>query len=666
MCFFHGAAHAEGGQPSGIDLHYVDATVRPQDDLYTYTSGKWLRETALPPDRARYGSFDQLRDKSELEVRAIIEELAANTDLPAGSEERKIADLYRSFMDETQIEKLDDQPLKKLFAHIDQIKTRAGIPQLIGEFNLEGLSTPVNMGVEPDERNSTRYVLHLDQGGIGLPDRDYFLKDDDAKMKSIRAAYQAHIARTFEMLGETDPAGKAARVVAFETALAKAQWSKVELRDPVKTYNKFSRQSLAELAPGYAWDQLLSASGVPLKAIDDIVVTTPSFFKTTSALLQTGELGDLRDYLKWQAARTNMPLMSKRFVDADFDFYGKTLRGIPENRPRWKRGVGLVEGALGEAIGKIYVARHFPPTAKARMDKLVGNLMLAYRQSIDGLSWMTPTTKAAAQAKLAKYTVKIGYPTRWRSYEALQIDAHDLAGNARRSAVAESERQIARLGKPIDREEWGMTPQTVNAYYNPVMNEIVFPAAILQPPFFNFEADDAVNYGGIGAVIGHEISHGFDDQGSQFDGDGNLRDWWTADDHKQFDERTSRLVAQYDAFESVPGYHVNGKLTLGENIADNSGLAISYKAYLLSLGGKEAPVIDKLTGPQRLYVGWAQVWRGKTRESEAIRLVKVDPHSPAAVRGNAPLVNQPGFYEAFAVKPGDKLYADPAARVTIW
>ncbi len=666
MCFFHTTANAADSKPSGVDQRYVDVSVRPQDDLFTYANGKWLRDVPIPADRGRFGAFDQLRDQSEANVRAIIEGLTARHDLPAGSDAAKIAALYQSFMDEAGIEQRDARPLLALFTRIDAAKSRAQMPALLADLGRQGITTPVGMGVEQDARDSTRYLLHVVQDGTGLPDRDYYLKADDQKLSAVRAAYQTFIAHTFGMLGLPDADQQAARVVGIETALARVQITKVALRDPVKTYNKMSVEDLQKRAPAYDWPALLEASGIPASQTHELIVVTPSFFDDSSRVLAELSMDDLRTYLKWQSARALMPLLSKRFVDAHFDFYGKTLRGVPENRPRWKRGVEMVEKGLGEAVGREYVERHFPPQAKARMDALVANLMTAYRQSIDNLSWMTAATRTAAQAKLAKYTVKIGYPVRWRDYTRLEVQANDLVGNYARIEAFETDRHLARLGKPVDRDEWGMTPQTVNAYYNPGMNEIVFPAAILQPPFFDFQADDAVNYGGIGAVIGHEISHGFDDQGSQFDGDGNLRDWWTSEDHTRFAARTDRLVAQYERYEPVPGYKVNGKLTLGENIADNSGLAIAYKAYHLSLGGKDAAVIDGMSGDQRLYMGWVQVWRGKARESEAIRLIKVDPHSPAEVRGNGTLVNQPGFYEAFGLKPGDRLYLPQDQRVTIW
>ncbi len=666
MCFFHAEAQADAPKGSGLDLSYVDAAVRPQDDLYRHLSGKWLRDEPLPGDRARYGSFDKLADDAELKTRAIIEDFASRSDLPAGSDGRKIADLYHSFMDEATIEKLDSKPLLALFRHIDQTHDRAHLPQLMGDLSDRGITLPIAPGVSQDERNSTQYAVHVFQDGLGLPDRDYYLKDDDARLLEVRKAYEAYIVQVLTMLKQPAPAAAAKRILAIETLLAKAQITKVALRDPVKTYNKMSLADLKLIAPAYGWEEFFKAAGIPLQHVQEIIVGTPSFFEDTTKAWAELPMTDIRLYLKWQAARAMSPLLSKRFEQAHFDFYGKALRGIPENRPRWKRAVELVQRGLGESVGREYVERHFPPQAKARMDELVANLMTAYRQSIDGLTWMTPATREAAQAKLAKYSVKIGYPKTWRDYSKLQVRPDDLVGN--RVAIAHflNAREIAHLGQPVDHEEWEMTPQTVNAYYNPGKNEIVFPAAILQPPFFDFQADEAVNYGGIGAVIGHEISHGFDDAGSQFDGDGNLRDWWTKEDHAGFAERTGKLVAQYERYEPIPGYKVNGRLTLGENIADNSGLAIAYKAYRLSLAGKEAPVIDGMSGDQRLYMGWAQVWRGKARDSEAIRLLKVDPHSPAAVRGNAPLVNQPGFYSAFGVKEGDKLYLPEDQRVILW
>jgi predicted metalloendopeptidase len=666
MCFFKEASADDHAHPTGLALHFRDTDVRPQDDLYRYVSGKWLKEAELPPDQARYGSFDELREKSEKDVRAILDDLSMREDLNPGDERAKVRDLYRSFMATDQIQAQGLTPLRQAFVRIDAIQSTDDLIRVMGQFQLEGITSPLNIAIEQDGKNSTRYLVHLIQSGLGLPDRDYYLKEEDTRLRTLRERYEAHIARVFEALGEPDSGARAASIVALEREIARVQWSKTDLRDPVKSYNMMSLKDLDAIAPHFKFQALLTESGIPESQLQEMIVTTPSYFRDSDGLLASTPLETWKTYFKWHMTRFMMPYLPEPWIDLDFDFYGKTLRGIPQLKPRWKRGVAVVEAALGDAVGKEYVTQHFPAESKARMESLVSHLMQAYKESIESLPWMSEPTRKAAQQKLAKMNVKVGYSKKWRDYSALEIQSDDLVGNILRFHVFESRRQIARLGHPVDRDEWLMTPQTVNAYYNPAMNEIVFPAAILQPPFFNASADDAVNYGGIGAVIGHEISHGFDDMGSQYDGDGNLVDWFTPQDHQKFKEKTERLVEQYERYEPVPGYHVNGHLTLGENIADNSGLAIAYKAYLLSLRGESAPEMEGLTGLQRLYMGWAQVWRGKVRESEAVRLIKVDPHSPAAVRGNAPLVNQPGFYEAFGVKPGDQLYLPESDRVTIW
>ncbi|MEO5934709.1 MAG: M13 family metallopeptidase, partial [Duganella sp.] len=503
------------------------------------------------------------------------------------------------------------------------------------------------------------------QSGLGLPDRDYYLKKDDAKLAAILVKYEAHIARTLKLAGEKEPAADAKAIVALETALAEAQWTKVQNRDPVKRYNKTPIAKLPELAPAYDWGHALAAAGVASK-VDYVIVAQPSYLAGFNAALEHTDLATWKAYFTWQLLRGASPYLSKDFADASFDFYSTTLTGVAVQEPRWKRGVALVERAIGEGLGRLYVAEYFPPERKARMDQLVKNLLASYKTSIDGLDWMGPATKQEAQAKLAKFTPKIGYPSQWRDYSSLAIAKSDLIGNVLRAANFANQRMINKLGKPIDREEWGMTPQTVNAYYNSTMNEIVFPAAILQPPFFDARADDAVNYGAIGAVIGHEISHGFDDGGSQADGDGNLRDWWTREDRANFKAKTDALVKQYGAYSPIKGYNVNGELTLGENIADNSGVAIAYKAYKLSLGDKPAPVIDGLSGDQRFFMGFGQVWRVRMRDEQQILQVKTDPHSPGQFRANGTMVNQPGFYDAFGVKPGDKMYVAPEQRVIIW
>jgi predicted metalloendopeptidase len=498
-----------------------------------------------------------------------------------------------------------------------------------------------------------------------MPDRDYYLKKDDKRMAETLVKYEQHVAKILSLAGDKNAEAKAKAIVAFETELAQAQWTKVELRDPNKSYNKVDVAKLSELTPGYDWKAALAAAGIGNK-VDYVIVGQPSYLTGLNQILARTDLETVKSYFQWQLLREYAPYLSKAFVDENFAFYGTTLNGVKENRPRWKIGVSTVEGAIGEGLGRQYVAKYFPPERKARMEELVKNVLAAYRESIDNLDWMSPETKKEAQAKLATFRPKIGYPNKWRDYSKLTIRADDLVGNVMRASTFAHNRNVSKLGQPIDREEWGMTPQTINAYYNSRMNEIVFPAAILQPPFFNAQADDAVNYGAIGAVIGHEIGHGFDDKGSQSDGSGNLRNWWTAEDGAKFKTKTDMLVAQYNAFEPVPGYHVNGELTLGENIGDNSGLAIAYKAYKISLHGKEAPVIDNLTGDQRFYMGFGQVWRSKMRDEAQIVQVKTDPHSPGQYRANGTLRNQAAFYEAFGVKEGDKMYLAPKDRVTIW
>ncbi len=649
---------------SGIELQNLDTSARPQDDFYHYVNGSWLKRTEIPADKSRWGSFDQLNEEAQVALRGIVESVAKDASAAPGSEAQKIGDLYKSFMDEARVEQLGQKPLEKSFARIEALQDKKEIAALIGALDPIA-NVPFNANVHQDNKDSTRYIVQLDQGGLGLPDRDYYLKADDAKLKDTLGKYRAHIEKMLTLAGDANPAAEAEAIVKLETALAQAQWTKVELRDPQKAYNKYELVKLDGLAPGYDWKGYLAAVGIEGK-VDSLIVGQPSFITGFNKVLQDTPLAAWKSYFRWKVLSRLAPFLSKAFVDEGFAFNGTVLSGIPENQPRWKRGVMLVEYGVGEGLGKLYVAQYFPPENKARMEALVGNLLKAYAQSIDTLDWMSPETKHEARAKLARFTPKIGYPKKWRDYSSLTIAADDLVGNVQRAAAFEYRRQINKLGKPIDRDEWGMTPQTVNAYYNPELNEIVFPAAILQPPFFNARADDAVNYGGIGAVIGHEISHGFDDQGSQYDGDGNLRDWWTAQDHEKFAAKTQALIAQYSAQEPLPGYHVNGELTLGENIADNSGLAIAYKAYQLSLNGQPAPVLDGLTGDQRLYMGWSTVWRGKSREPEAIKRIKTDPHSPAEVRGVLPLENQPAFFTAFDVKPGDKLYNPPEKRIIIW
>jgi predicted metalloendopeptidase len=531
--------------------------------------------------------------------------------------------------------------------------------------NRIGVPTPYAVDVGQDARDSTKYAASIAQNGLGLPDRDYYLKKDDARLAGIRDKYQAHVEHILTLAGHKDAAAGAKAIVALETALAQVQWTKVENRDPVKRYNKTEIAKLGELAPGYDWSDAMGKAGVATKTTT-VIVNQPSYLAGFAKVVDATDLATWKAYFEWQLLRTASPYLSKTFADADFAFYEGVVSGVAVQEPRWKRGVRVVEGAIGEGLGKLYTAKYFPAERKARMEALVQNLMAAYKDSIDTLDWMSPETKREAQAKLAKFTTKIGYPSKWRDYSALTVVSGDLAGNMRRAAEFNYKRNLAKLGQPVDREEWGMTPQTVNAYYRSTANEIVFPAAILQPPFFDARADDAVNYGGIGAVIGHEISHGFDDKGSQSDGDGNLRDWWSAEDRARFKAKADALTRQYDGYSPLPGYNVNGALTLGENIADNSGVAIAYKAYKLSLGGKPAAVIDGLTGDQRFYMGFGQVWRSKMRDEQQIKQIKTDPHSPGQFRANGTMRNQPGFYEAFGVKEGDPMYLAPDQRVIIW
>jgi predicted metalloendopeptidase len=649
---------------SGLDLKYLDSSVRPQDDLYRYMNGKWLQSFQLPPDKSRVGSFSNIEDATEEQLRAIVESLNEGPAAGADPDAKKLADLYASFMDEPRLESLGLKPLQGEFAAIEAANDTRALAALVAHMNAIGVGAPYSLFINRDAKDSTQYAVILTQSGLGMPDRDYYLKDD-AKLKEARIKYLAHIEKMLSMAGQPESGANAAAILKLETSLAQLQWTRVDNRDPLKTYNKTQIVELSALMPGYDWQRYVREVGVDGK-VDSVIVQQPSYFAGLGGIMQSTPLPVWKSYFKWRVLSAAAPYLSKAFVDERFAFTGGVLRGVPENQARWKRGIELLDGSMGEALGKLYVAKYFPPGHKARMQALVGNLLEAYRRDIDTLDWMSAETKVGARAKLAKMSVKIGYPDQWRDYSALQISRDDLRGNVLRAAQFEFQRNLAKLGKPVDRGEWRMRPHTVNASYNATANEITFPAAILQPPFFDAQADDAVNYGGIGAVIGHELSHGFDDQGSKFDAEGNLHDWFTPADHDKFAAKTKALIAQYNAYEPVPDYHVNGALTLGENIGDNSGLAIAYKAYRISLGEREAPVMDGFTGDQRLYLNWVRVWRGKVREADAIQLIKTDPHSPPEVRGAAPLRNQDAFYAAFGVRKGDKMYLPPDQRVNIW
>ncbi|MES2149631.1 MAG: M13 family metallopeptidase [Pseudomonadota bacterium] len=659
------AAPAKKPLASGIATEYNEPAIRVQDDFFAHLNGKWLKNTEIPADKSSWGAAAKLYDDTQPQLLAIIENSAKNPNKVAGSDAQKIGDFYASYMNEARLETLGLKPLNEALAHVASLSDKRQIAVLMAHGSKLGVATPFDFGIHQDARDSTKYVADIVQGGLGMPDRDYYLKPDDAKLADTRAKYQVHVEKMLALAGDTGAAANAKAIVELETELAKVQWTRVENRDPVKRYNKVTLAKLSELAPEFDWTTYLAQTGISAKA-GDVIVSQPSYLKGFNEVLAKTSLETWKAYFSWQCIRAYANFLSKPFVDQQFAFYGTTLTGAPEMRPRWKRAVSTVEGALGESIGKLYVEQNFPAERKARMEQLVKNLLAAFKQSINTLDWMSPQTRKEAQAKLAKFTPKIAYPDRWKDYSALTVSPDDLMGNVMRSRTVAYDRELNKLGKPIDRSEWGMTPQTINAYYNPELNEIVFPAAILQPPFFDANADDAVNYGAIGAVIGHEISHGFDDQGSQYDGDGNLRDWWTKQDHRNFSAKTKMLVAQYNGYSPVPGYHINGELTLGENIADNSGMAIAYKAYQISLKGKKAPVIDGLTGEQRFFMGFGQVWRGKMRDAAAIAQVKSDPHSAGQFRANGTIMNQPGFYKAFDVKPGDKMYLEPKERVIIW
>jgi putative endopeptidase len=670
LLFVCAAAAAAAGapaiavDPSGLILKAIDHHVRPQDDFYRYANGTWLTDTPIPADKSYYGLDNELTDLTLGQLHGILDQAAASP-RPAGSETQKIGDLYASFMDEARIESLGVQPLLAELAAVEAVHDKQGLAEVFAHFQQIDVGTPFDIGVTQDARDSTQYALEIDQSGLGLPDRDYYLKDDDAKLKEIRAQYRAHIEKMLTLLGDTSAAREAQQILELETRLARVQWTQVENRDPVKTYNKLTLSRLSALAPRYDWERFLKAGELSDK-LDSVIVAQPSYLHSFSDILQQTPVPVWKSYLRWRLLSTFAPHLNHTFADENFAFYGTVLQGTPTNEVRWKRGVTLVKRSIGMALGRVYVAQYFPPQTQAHVLALVNNLIATFRTDIDSLDWMGPATKKEAQAKLSKLAVHIGYPDKWRDYSSLTISRSDLLGNLMRARVFEYHRQIAKLGKPIDRDEWTMTPPTVNAYYDPAMNEIVFPAAILQPPYFDANADDSANYGTIGGVIGHEISHAFDDEGSQFDSDGNLRDWWTKEDHERFAAKAAALVTQYDATEPVPGYHVNGKLTLGENIADNSGLAIAYKAYHLSLRGREAPVVDGMTGDQRFFIAYAQSWRGKRREPAEIALIKSDPHAPESVRGVLPVMNQPAFYTAFDVKPGDKMYRAPQDRVLMW
>ena len=650
---------------SGLDLSHIDQGIRPQDDLFRFMNGKWLKESTIPADRASDGAFYWLYEQAEKQVKQIILDQAASK-AATGSNAQKIGDLYNSFMDEAGIEKLGLSPIADDLAKAAGIKTVDDFLKTLGEFEARGLSGLFYTYVSTDNKDSTKNIVYLGQSGLSLPDEAYYREDE---YKEIRQAFLKHVEKMFELANLENPSQSAAQVLEIETHLAACHWDQVKDRDAELTYNKKSFTELKQLAASFNWPLWIQSSNTPAKVLDQVIVRQPSYFEGLSKLMAAFDLPKWRSWLIWHVLSGASPYLSSEFVNENFNFYGTTLSGIPKLKDRWKRGVGLVEGALGEAVGQIYVERHFGENAKTKMVELVANLTKAYRVSIEGLSWMSQETKERAYIKLEKFTPKIGYPDKWRDYSALEIKAGDLIGNLAQIAKYSQDYEYNKIGKPVDKSEWYMTPQTVNAYYNPGMNEIVFPAAILQPPFFDVNADDyAANYGGIGAVIGHEIGHGFDDQGSKYDGDGNLVNWWSDIDRKEFEKRTKKLIDQYDQLSpaAAPDVKVNGALTVGENIGDLGGLTIAYKAYEISLNGKQPPVIDGYSGAQRFFMGWAQSWRGKYRAEEVRRRIATDPHSPDEFRCNQIVANLDEFYDAFGVKESDRHFILSGDRVRIW
>ena len=648
---------------SGIVMENMDTSVRPQDDFFRYVNGAWLETAEIPADRTNTGVFLDLRDKAREDVLAIIEEVSANTDLEAGSDEQKVADLYNSFMDTERLDTLGMEPLGAELAKIDGLVDKDELSAYFAHSGTFGGGGPFVFYIGIDGKDSTRYATHIWQGGLGLPDRDYYFKDDERSVE-LREAYVVHVEKIFGLAGFDQPAQAATMLMALETRLAEIHWTRVENRDRDKRYNKFAIGDLANLGTGVAWSAYLAAAGV--EGEKDIIINQPSFIEGFNEIFAATSLEDWKTFMRWSLLNNYAGYLDSSIDQQNFEFYNRTLNGQKEQRPRWERGVDVVSGSLGEVIGKVYVSRHFSPDAKARMVELVENLRAAYGSAIDELEWMSPDTKAAAQVKLAKFIPKIGYPDRWEDYSALEISADDLVGNIMGANRFQYELDRSKLGGPIRRWEWGMTPQTVNAYYNPSMNEVVFPAAILQPPFFNMAADDAVNYGAIGTVIGHEMGHGFDDQGSKYDSEGNLYNWWTEQDLAEFKNRTQGLIDQFARFQVFDDLNVNGELTLGENIGDLAGLTIAYRAYQKSLDGQEAQVLDGMTGEQRFFVGIGQVWKYKATEEASRNRVATDPHSPPEFRVNGPVANMPEFHAAFNVQEGDTLYLPPEERVKIW
>jgi len=645
--------------PWGFDLTGEDPSVSPGADFYDFANGKYVKALVIPPDRTRFGSFDVLAMRSEQRVHDLV--AAAAADSSAIGDEAKVGAFYRAFMDDDRVEALGARPIERDLAKVRAAPDRSAIARIMGESQTTFAGSFVDLGITSDFKDPNRYAVYLGQGGLGLPDRDYYL---DASFAAQKAKYQAYVAQMLSLVKWPEPEAQAKAIVDLETQIATVSWPLAERRSPTKTYNPMTPEALAAAAPGFDWQAFLA--GAELGGVSRVVVTENTAVPKIAQLFAATPLETLKAWEAFNIADSAAPFLSKRFEDARFEFRSKTLSGQQAQRPRWKRAVSAVDNGLGEAVGRLYVARYFPPNSKAKMLELVGNVRAALAARIERVSWMSEATKAKALEKLSRLTVKVGYPVKWRDYSALRITADDLAGDAERAGAFEWRRQVARLAQPVDKTEWGLTPQTVNAYYNPTVNEIVFPAAILQPPFFDPNADPAINYGGIGGVIGHEMTHGFDDQGRQFDGDGKLADWWTPDDAAKFVEQTKRLGAQYSAMEPIPGAHIKGDQTMGENIADLGGVLLALDAYHLSLKGKPAPEVGGLSGDQRVFLGWAQVWRSAVRPDTLRQLLVSDVHSPDSARVNGVFRNVDAWYDAWGVKSGDPLYVRPDQRVRIW
>ena len=651
------------GLAAGVDFDGFDTTVRPQDDFNRYVNGKWIETTEIPGDQGRWGAFDILRRASDENQRAIIEELAARADSTAGSDEQRIGDLFASFVNTEQIEALGVEPVR---AELEAVLAAQSPLELLVASAAQrrvGLDGPLELFIYQDLADSTRYTVYFAQAGLTLPNRDYYSRSD-AEFVQIREALPAYAQKLFELAEVENAEARGRAVLAVETQLAAHHWAAEDARDVQQIYNVYPTLELSAVFARIDWPAFLAAAGVA--AEDQIVIEMPSYTEALGRLLDEIPLEDWKSYYAFRVLDGRANHLSDALVQARFDYRGRIVAGLEENQPRWRRGTQLVNALIGEAVGRMYVARHFPPEAKARMERMVENLLAAFGDGIKGLEWMSEETKARAEEKRRKFTYKIGYPDEWRDYSALVVDRTDLVGNVRRGTAFEYDRELAKLGGPVDRKEWSMTPQTVNAYFNATLNEIVFPAAILQPPFFDMAADDAVNYGGIGAVIGHEIGHAFDDNGRNFDGDGNMQSWWNEQDDAAFRARGELLVEHFGRYEPVTGVKVNGQLTLGENIGDLTGVTIAYDAYLKSLGGGEARVLDGLTGAERYFIGWAQIWRAKARDEQLRAQLLSDSHSPAGVRVNGPLVHVPAFYNTFGVREGDAMWLPPEARVKIW